>query len=286
LPKRSPGARERGLGLELRRIREERGLGQREAADQLHWGKDRLSRIETGKQNITVEDVAQMLGAYGVDEDERESLLEAARSVDEPGWWERIPGITRNSAALADYESEAAELIDWSPGLIPGLLQTMDYAAAVMELYGISHDLIGARIGARRERQRAVAGKPYTAYIGMSALRATVGGPRVMAAQLDSLVERNDVTIRVAPEIATHLGQVGAFYLLRFPGAPSVVHVELLGSGVFHDTPELTSLYDLAVTQIAAVALSETESARLIKQVREETRADHEHAGPLAQEQP
>lgn len=275
MPKRSPGARERGLGATLRRIRVERGLSQRDAADRLRWGKDRLSRLETGKQNITVEDVAKMLGAYGVDEDEAAAVLEAARSVDEPGWWERIPGVTRSSAALADYESEAEELIDWGAGLVPGLLQTMDYAAAVMEMFGISGDVIGARIGARRERQRAVIGTAYTAYIGMAALRANVGGPKVMAAQLDSLLDREDVTIRVVPETAAHLGQLGGFLLLRFPSLPTlptVAHVELLGSGVFHDTPELTSLYELAVTQIERVALPETESAHVIERIRKETK--------------
>lgn len=270
MPKRSPGARERGIGATLRRIRTERDIKLTDAADQLRWDKSKLSRIETGKQNITVEDVAQMLGSYGIDEHERDAVLEAVRSVDEPGWWERIRGITRESATLADYESEANELIDWGPGLIPGLLQTMDYAAAVMELYGIDHDLIGARISARRERQRAVAGTTYTAFIGMAALRANVGGGRVMVAQLDSLLDRDDVTIRVVPEAAAHLGQVGAFLLLRFPTAPTVVHVELLGSGVFHDTLELTGLYDLAATQIEGVAMSETESAHVIAQVRKE----------------
>lgn len=272
LPKKSPGAREKGLGATLRRIREEHGLSQRAAADLLHWGKDRLSRIENGRQNITVEDVSRMLGAYGVDEPESEALLEAARSVDGPGWWERFPGITRSSAVLADFESVADELVDWGAGLIPGQLQTMDYTAAVLELFGMSADLIGGRIAARRERQRAIAGKRYTAYIGMAALRAEVGGPRVMAAQLDSLLGRKGVTIRVVPETATHLGQVGAFLRLRFPRAPDVVHVELLGSGIFHDTPELTNLYDLALTQIEAVALSETESARVITQIRKETK--------------
>lgn len=272
MPKKSPGAREKGLGAALRRIRTDRGLNLRDAAALLRWDKAKLSRIETGKQNMTVEDVALMAGTYGVEEAERDKLLEAARSVDEPGWWERIPGITRDSAALADYETEADTLISWAPGLVPGLLQTMDYAAAVMELYGIGRDAIGARIAARRERQRAVAGKGYTAYIGAAALRANVGGSRVMSAQLDSLLNRDDAVVRVVPESAAHLGQIGAFLLLRFPDAPTVVHVELLGSGVFHDTPDLTGLYELAVTQINGVAMSETESAHVIEQIRKETR--------------
>lgn len=270
MPKKSPGAREKGIGATLRRIRTDRGISLREAAEDLRWDKGKLSRIETGKQNLTVEVVALMLGSYGIDEDERDSVLEAVRSVDEPGWWERIQGITSESATLADYEGEATQLVSWAPGLVPGLLQTMDYASAVMELYDLGHEAIGIRIGARRERQRAVASKPYVAYIGTAALRAAVGGQRVMIAQLDSLLDRTDVTIRVVPETAAHLGQLGAFLLLRFPDAPTVVHVELLGSGVFHDTPELTDLYERAVTQIDHVAMSETQSMRVIRQAREE----------------
>lgn len=272
MPKKSPGARERGIGSALRRIREERGITLTGAADLLGWDKAKLSRIETGKQNIAVEEVARILGALGVSETASEgaTILDAARLVDEPGWWERIPGVTRDSATLAKYEDEANAVISWAPGLMPGLLQTMDYATAVMELYDIEPEVAVARITGRRERQRGLAGTPYTAYIGIAALRARVGGPRVMAAQLDALLGRDDVVIRVVPDTAVHLGQIGAFLLLRFPDSSTVVHVELLGSGVFHDTTELTDLYKKAVGQIASVALSETQSARTIQQIRKE----------------
>lgn len=270
MPKRSPGARAKGIGAELRRIRDSVGLSLRSAADQLGWDKARLSRIETGQQNPTVEDVSALLAIYGIIGDEREILLEAVRAVDEPGWWEKVQGMTKESAALADYESEAHELVNWAPLLLPGLLHTLDYAGAVMEMYGIGHDDVGLRLGARRERQRAVAGKPYTAYIGLAALNAKTGGAQVMAAQLRALLGREDVIIRVVPQEAAHLGQLGAFMLLRFPAAPSVVHVELLSSGVFHDTAELTGLYESAVAQIDSVAMSETQSARAIERIRKE----------------
>jgi transcriptional regulator with XRE-family HTH domain len=272
MPRRSPGARAKGIGAELRRLRTERQLFLRAVADTLGWDKARLSRIENGHQNQTVEDVAQLLVVYGVtDEAAQERMFDAVRSVDEPGWWEKTDGVTKESAALADYEAEASGLVSWAPWVVPGLLQTMDYAGALMEAYDISPDDIGLRLGARRERQRAVAGKPYTAYLGEPALRALVGGQRVMAAQLAGLHGRGDVTIRVVPVAApAHLGMMGGFLLFRFPEAAPVVHVEMLASGVFQDDPHLTRPYETAVTQIDSVAMSETESARLIEQIRKE----------------
>lgn len=270
MPRRSPGARAKGIGASLRRLREAADLPMRAVCDTLDMDKSKLSRLETGQQNPTLEDVAALLAIYGVTGDDRDQLLEAVRSVDEPGWWEKTTGVTKESAALADYETEARELISWAPTLIPGLLQTMDYAAAVMELYGISQDDIGRRLGVRRERQRAIAGKAYTAYLSEAALAAEFGGRRVMEAQLGALLERADVNIRVVPERAAHLGSIGAFLMLRFPEAPTVVHCEMLTTGAFHDTPELTGLYEDAVAQIEAVAMSETQSVQAIQTARKE----------------
>lgn len=271
MPKRSPGAKAKGIGARLRTLREETGLSLRAAATAVGWDKGRLSRLETGAQNITVEDVAALLAILGVTDDRRDHLLALVRNDEEPGWWERNLGVTKESATLADYESQAIALVDWAPLLIPGYLQTMDYAHAFMELYGINPNDIGLRLSARMQRQRVVAGTPYTAYLGEPALRTIVGDKRIMAAQLAALLVREDNTVRVVPDTATaHLGQLGAFLLLRFPVAPTVVHVELLRSGVFLDDVKLTAPYEEAVNQVAGVALGETESASLIGAIRGE----------------
>lgn len=271
MPKRSPGARAKGIGAQLRALREESGLTLRAAAAAVGWDKGRLSRIETGAQNSTVEDVAALLAILGVTDDRRDKILAEVRNDDEPGWWEKNLGVTRESAALADYESQATEIIDWSPLVVPGLIQTMDYAHAFLATFGVSSGDIGLRLGARAERQRAVAGKPYTAYLGEAALRTVVGSRRIMVAQLDALMDRDAVSVRIVPTTGpAHSGQLGSFMLLRFAAAPVVVHVELARSGVFLDQHELTEPYEAAVTQVARVALGETESARLVLQIREE----------------
>lgn len=270
MPRRSPGARAVGIGAELRDLREAKSLSLRRVAETVGIGPDKLSRVENGKQNPDVDDVSAVLAILGVTGETRERILDEVRNVDEPGWWERHLGITKESAALADYESRADHVTDWAPLLIPGLLQTMDYAGAVMEMYGIGAEDIGVRLGARRERQRAVAATSYDAFIGESALRTVVGGQGVMNAQLGALLEiGGHRSVRVVPSSGdAHLGQLGGFILLRFRSAPTVVHVELLRSGVFLDRRELTDPYLDAVTQIGTVALTATESARLIKHIR------------------
>ncbi|OLF04427.1 hypothetical protein BU204_13040 [Actinophytocola xanthii] len=216
MPRRSPGARAVGIGAELRVIREGEGLSLRQLAKRAGWEVGRLSRIETGKQKPTVADVATLLAILGVTGEQRERILDEVQAVDEPGWWERHLGMTKESAALADYESRAIEITDWAPLVIPGLLQTMDYAAACMETIGIASNDIGSRISARRERQRAVADTPYTAYIGETALRTVVGSPRVLAAQLRMLLANHDsAPVRVVPADAPgHPGQFGGFLML------------------------------------------------------------------------
>lgn len=271
MPRRSPGARARGIGAELRQLRGKRNLT--DVAEQIGWDKSRLSRIENGKQNQTIEDVSALLVVYGVTDDEyKERLFDTVRSVDEPGWWEKSGGITKTSAALADYEAEAVEVVGWGPLVLPGRIQTMDYAHAILETFGLSADEIGRRLGARMERQRAMAGKPFGAFLGECALRAQVGGPRVMTAQLASLLDRDDVTVRVVPTGGqAHLGLMGGFLLLRLPAELTVVHVEMLSSGVFYDDATLTRPYEDSVTQLDDVAMSEKESRRLIEQIRRET---------------
>lgn len=257
--------------MELRELRKNCGLSMAAVASRLGWDQSTVSRLETGKVNPTVEHVAAMLAIYGTTGGKRQELFDAARAVDEPGWWERNAGVTQWSAVLADYETQASELTSWGPQTVPGLLQTMEYGEAVMRPHGLDADEIALRLAVRRERQRAVTGKPYTAYLGEPSLRALVGGRRVMAAQLADLQKREDVTIRVVPtQSPEHMGLMGGFLLLRFPKAPTVCHVEMLTSGVFHDHPALTEPYEAATTQLNDVAMSAAESFHLMESIRKE----------------
>ncbi|HWE90964.1 MAG TPA: helix-turn-helix transcriptional regulator [Pseudonocardiaceae bacterium] len=277
MARKSPGAKAKGLGAELRILRQRAGMTLEDAAKPVDLSKTILSKLETGHRNIAFQEAVGLLALYGVVGEERDRVLTLARSVDDPGWWEvGIPGMTRESAALADYEAMATGIVSWAPLLMPGLLQTMDYARAFLGIYGLPSHVIEARLTARLRRQQTM-WRPdvtYTAYVGESALRTVVGGATIMTAQLHALLDaqrRSNITVRVVPPgVGAHLGQLGAFLKLNFPAITSVVHVELLHSGVFHDEPALTDPYVKAVAQLAEVALSATESTRMIATVAHE----------------
>nr|WP_262391636.1 helix-turn-helix domain-containing protein [Nocardiopsis sp. CNR-923] len=115
-----------------------RELSSTAVAKQLGWQQSKISKIETGKQGITPADVSALLVAYGVVGNERDQLIEAAEKVDEPGLWEKQDAMSRDSRTLIRLESEATEIVNLEPLIIPGLLQTPDYIRALMKACGVA----------------------------------------------------------------------------------------------------------------------------------------------------
>ncbi|MGQ0837083.1 DUF5753 domain-containing protein [Actinokineospora sp.] len=190
-----------------------------------------------------------------------------ARTLHDPGWWElNQPGMTQESATLVDYEDRAARITDWSPLLVPGLLQTLDYARSFMLDDGISPDEVESRLTARlRRKHRLTRGDvEYVALLGESAL---IGNDVIHSDQLSALADaanQPNITIRIVP---THnmprLGRVEAFMVLDVPPA-TVVHVEMARSGAFLDDDAYVAPYLRRLTRLSEVALSETLSMRRI----------------------
>jgi len=274
VPRKAPGAKAKGLGAQLRACRENAGLNLREAAEAVDWDKSTLSRLETGKRNMSAEEVAQLLGVYRVRGEARDELLAIVRTMDEPGWWDQgLQGLPKESLALAEYEAGAERITNWAPLLIPGLLQTMDYARAWMLATGTSPAGVELRLTARLRRQQILGtGLEYAAYLGEAALKTSVGDAATTARQLATIREigkRRNVSIRVVPSGAgPHGGQLGSFIALEFPSAPPVVVVELLRSSVFMDDERQTAPYLETLSRLARIALDETESARLITRMQ------------------
>lgn len=290
MPRKAPGAKAKGLGAQLRVCREKAGLNLREAAEAVDWDKSTLSRLETGKRKMTVEEVAQLLGVYRVRGAAKDELLATVRTMDEPGWWDQgLQGLPKESLTLAEYEADAAKITNWAPLLIPGLLQTMDYARAWMLATGTDPGGVELRLTARLRRQQILnTDLNYVAFIGESALRTSVGDAATSARQLAAIREigkRRNVSIRVVPSVAgPHGGQLGSFVALEFPSAPAVVVVELLRSSVFMDDDRQTGPYLETLSRLARVALGETESARLITGMQARWKT-HDGAGGLEEVQ-
>ena len=260
--RRPPQARDRAIGAQLRSIREQQTtLSLETAARLLQWSPATMSRTENGKRHISAEDVAAILAVYKVPVAQREGLIARAKAINEPGWWSRpLPGIPQELGALASYEAEATAITDWSVNIIPGLLQTYDYAKAYLLDEGLDPQDIEMVWMARLRRQQVLSRVEYIAFIGEAAVRTPFGGQSFIG-QIRHLLEatKRGVGIRLVPAHRPNAGLFHSWMLMEFPDSPPIVHVELLRGGVFLHDPEV-SPYSVRRARLHKIALSGAES--------------------------
>lgn len=231
--------RTRALASALRRARTEASFGVREVSRRLGMSHTTISQWETGKRVPHPEDVAAMLAAIGLTGERREEILDLARGAADPNWLAAGgSGGAMLLAGVIECERTATEIIEWSPLVVPGLLQTADYARAIIgTLDSLLPKEVDARVQIRADRRRVLTaerdGLPpaeYTALVGTWALRQRIGGAKVLAAQLSELLvlAANGVaTVRVVEEQDYyHHGLAGSFILYNFEDTPSIVHLE------------------------------------------------------------
>jgi transcriptional regulator with XRE-family HTH domain len=268
--RKPPQARDRALGAQLKAIRtRQTEMSLENASEVLGWSISTMSRIENGKRHITAEDVASIVTVYRVPLDQRAELVGRAKAIDEPGWWSRpLPGVPEELGVLASYEAQATALTDWSINLIPGLLQTYDYAMAyVLDSVTTNVDFEMFWM-ARLRRQQILLKAEYTAFIGEAAVRTPFGGLEVMTAQLQHLLDMitRGAGIRVVPEHLPHAGLYHPWLLLDFRGSSSIAHVELLRGGVFLHEPEADA-YVAQRVKLDQIALSAAESRTMLEKL-------------------
>jgi transcriptional regulator with XRE-family HTH domain len=227
----SPTMRRRRLARELARLREQRGMTIRDAASALEWDPSKLSRVEGLQRGIIVRDVRRLLDLYQVTgEAQREALFELARQAKQRGWWQAYADVMPGEyATLIGMEAEAAEIRTWQPDLVHGLLQTEDYARAVIRAGrpGDTAAEVDRRVEIRMTRQQ-ILDRPdpprVRVVLNEGAVRRVVGGPEVTRAQLRQLAaarDRSNVMVQVLPFTAgEHPAMAsGPFDLLEFPQA-------------------------------------------------------------------
>lgn len=268
--------RARALGIELRRHREATGLGLRQLANQLAMPHATLSRYETGSRHPRPEDVARICTAIGVNGSEVEELIALAKDTDRSRWLsEGMTEQQRQLATVITYEQTAARVISVSSLIIPGLLQTADYARAIMHGNGVDAHEIELRVTVRMGR-RDILARPTSpllvAVIGEAALRQHIGDRDVMHGQLTKLLEFSEwpnIDLRVVPFTSGwHDGLMGPFVLVEFVDADPIVHLEALGSGLFLHESKDTDRYVDACANVRRVAMSPEDSSELIANVR------------------
>jgi len=280
-PEGSPTALRILLGAQLRQLREAKGLTRSAAGYTIRASESKMSRLELGRVGFKERDIRDLLVLYGVeDPDQRDGLLALAKQANQPGWWHRYTDILPSWFQSYVGLEETAMLIRTYEGhLIPGLLQTEDYARAVMTagLPGTSDGEVERWLRLRMDRQQLVS-RPDAprlwAVVDEAALRRPVGGPEVMCTQLDRLIAATklpNVTLQVVQFRAGAHAALGLpFVILRFadPDLPDMVYLEQLTSGLWIDKRDEVDSYAQVMDRLVVQAEDPSDTEEILRRVR------------------
>lgn len=285
-----PTVRSRRVGSELRRLRDNAGVTTAQAAELLSCSPAKISRIENGIVTARVVDLRLLLDRYGDNDQEHRAYLERlARESNKRGWWQDYGDtIPPHYADFIGLETDASYIKTWEPATIPGLLQTSEYAKAVMLANPamISPDKLDKFIGVRRERQeRLETGTDvrFDAIVWEVALITTVGDHQTQGQQLERLLElirRPNISVQILPlEAGSHASMSGSFVLFSFGSERTVstAFVENLTSSQYLEGEEELRGYTLVFDALRSAALSPTASANRIRKHLHDLGGDDHH---------
>jgi transcriptional regulator with XRE-family HTH domain len=270
------------LAEELKRLREVAGMTHMAIAEVLGCSDSKIYKIESGDVGINRGDLLVMLDRYRVDDPAlRESLLALQRQSKERGWWSKFGQLPNAYGMYIGLESAATEVKNFELAVIPGLLQTEDYAAALISVQRPADTSAerDRKVKVRLARQACLTEDPplqFWSIIDEGALRRQTGGQRVMHAQLRHLLdvgELPNVTIQVVPfSEGSHPGTLGSIAILEFPEDvhSPVAYIETYAGDVYLEREEDIKRATLTYTHLHAAALSESKSRALISAIAKE----------------
>ncbi|GAA3302317.1 helix-turn-helix domain-containing protein [Streptomyces cinereospinus] len=274
----NPTVRRRRLGQELRRLRELKGMTAEEVAERLLVSQSKISRLENGRRSISQRDVRDLCGVYEV-EDHRivDSLMQMAKDSRQQGWWHSFGDIPYS--VYIGLETDAASLRVYDPQVVPGLLQTRQYAEALIQgaLPEATPADIDKRVQVRLRRQERIAAAENPlrlwAVLDEAAVRREVGNKQVMIDQLEHLLEMSQlphVTVQLIPfSMGAHPGVSGQYAILEFPDAAdsSVVYIEGVTSDLYLEKPQDVQKYSVMYEHLRAQALNVDQSREFLSDV-------------------
>lgn len=272
----NPAVRRVQLGIILRLLRERAELKPKDVAPPLGWYVAKVTKLEKGDVTISVAEINVLIDLYGVGGEEAEKVRRLgaeARKRDRPS---RVPDWGQTYIAL---ETAAAEIKVYDGELIPGTLQSQDYARAVLSLsVANTPDEIEARATERAQRgKRLYASEPPSLWVvlGEAALYREVGGPHVLCAQLQHMLDVGQlrhVTIQVLPfKTGEHIALGTSFKLLHLADpVATFAYLEGLTDADYLDRPSHTALYDEVFDKLRVTALGDRESATMLERRIEE----------------
>ncbi|WP_416967273.1 helix-turn-helix domain-containing protein [Streptomyces sp. 4F14] len=282
-PRSAPTVGQVVLGRRLLDLRERAGLKREEAAKVLRVAPATIRRMENAEVALKIPYLQLLLKAYGVVEEEAAGFVRLAEDANRPGWWQRyhdvLPGWFSMHVSL---EGAAALIRQYEPHFVPGLLQTEDYARAVLISGAIAQtrpEDIDRLVALRMRRQdlltRADAPRMWVV-MDETVLRRTVGGPEVMRAQIDRLLDAAklpNVVLQIAPFAnGPHPGTYGPFVLFRFamPELPDMVYSEYLTGAVYLDAREEVATHLEVMDRMAAQAATAHRTKEILRDLRKE----------------
>jgi transcriptional regulator with XRE-family HTH domain len=279
----SPNVRRRRLAAELRRLRERAGFIGEEVARRLEWSTSKISRLERGQSGVKRTDLRRLLDLYRVDPRRREELLALAEESQRADKLKTISArLPEVHAEFLNVEAEAESVWNWEPQIVPGLLQTEDYARAVMlgwhSMFTAPPSEVESRVEARRLRQQVLQREPplqLSVVMDESVLYRKLGEASVMRAQLQHIVEVSrlpNIRVRILPLKANHQVATGAFTYVKFPQLHDVplndivTFEHLIGTDQFEDQDE-TYKYGVAFRALENSALDLDQSRQKLTSV-------------------
>ena len=265
------------LGGHLRRLREEASITTEQAAGAIRGSHSKISRMEHGRVGFKDRDIADLLTLYGVTSgEEREVLLKLAREANTPGWWQGYSDILPHWVEpYFGLEAAASIIRIYELQFVPGLLQTADYARAIIRLGNAStEEDVTRRAEARIARQEILTRENpprLWAVMDDGALRRSIGGKAVMREQIRHLArmcEHPAVTLQILPfQVGGHPAMGGPFTILRYsePDLRDVVYIEQLTSALYLDKVAEVDSYLEVMEQLCLQAEPASKTPQLLK---------------------
>jgi transcriptional regulator with XRE-family HTH domain len=265
--------------MRLRELRNGRSLTVEEVAEKLLCSPSKISRAETGARKPSLRDVRDLCALYNVGPEESAQLMELAREARQPSWWTQYDDL--KISQLIGLEQEATAITCFCMYFLPSLLQTEDYASAMIKGIAprIDPDIRRQRVEARMRRQQLLEQpKPprYRALLDEAALHRQVGGAAVMKEQLDKilrLIEEEKATVQVIPYAVGAYGTVDSnFTFLEFGESPlpGVVYVEGLETQLYLEKPTELARYAESIEELRDAALTPRDTFKFIAKIRDE----------------
>jgi transcriptional regulator with XRE-family HTH domain len=277
----SPTLRRRRLGAELRRLREDAGLTIQQVAEHLECSESKVSRVETGHVSATPRDVRDMVGLYGASDEQRDAMIQVAREIRQRGWWSSYTDVTDGIPAYASLEVAAASIRSYMALVVPALLQTEEYAQAVIRaiLPDLQPKEIERRVELRMARQSILSREnppELWSILDEAVLRRPVGSVATMRAQLRKLTKDAGLPAVKLQVLATsageHAGMDGPFTIVGYsePAESDFVILDSVMGEQYLETQEEIGRYSRVFELLHKAALPHDESVAFIAKLAKE----------------